>query len=219
MDLYKDIIFTHGPLDVLDHASDSFSFGGKAGIDATIKHSEENQGRINTWKKEKQPAAVINGDFPDNKIIKNYSLRLFDDNIPILIIAVNPSEDSDVIDKAKKLFRRKNQDGIFRLILAVDHTVDPADFPVVTWQVLGNTDPYRDHEYLSPLSVFIDGTIKAYRKGGFPRKWPNVVCSDNETILTIDRKWKSLGIGNFITSPSGRYSGLCRAGSDEIIIV
>ena len=42
----KDLMFTSGPLDVLDHASDNFSFGGKAGIDATIKYTEESSGRI-----------------------------------------------------------------------------------------------------------------------------------------------------------------------------
>jgi 4-hydroxy-3-polyprenylbenzoate decarboxylase len=40
-DFGTDIVFTHGPLDVLDHSSDSFSLGGKAGIDATIKLPEE----------------------------------------------------------------------------------------------------------------------------------------------------------------------------------
>ncbi|MCK7536325.1 MAG: hypothetical protein MZV63_37750 [Marinilabiliales bacterium] len=34
-------IFTRGPLDVLDHSSDTFSFGGKTGIDATEKLPEE----------------------------------------------------------------------------------------------------------------------------------------------------------------------------------
>jgi 4-hydroxy-3-polyprenylbenzoate decarboxylase len=218
VDLSKDIIFTHGPLDVLDHASDNFSFGGKAGIDATIKLSEEKAGRMNNREKGKQAVPLFNAAFPDDNIIKNFSLSLFEENIPILIIALNPSEDADVMEKAKKIFRTIDPDGIFRIILAVDHTVDPADLLMVAWQILGNTDPYRDHEYLSPLSVFIDGTIKVYRKGGFPRKWPNVVCSDNNTILTIDRKWKSLGAGNLITSPSRRYSGLCRSGSDEIII-
>ena len=43
----KDLLFTHGPLDVLDHSSDTFSFGGKLGIDATIKHPEEKTGRMN----------------------------------------------------------------------------------------------------------------------------------------------------------------------------
>ncbi|HLN54786.1 MAG TPA: menaquinone biosynthesis decarboxylase, partial [Bacteroidales bacterium] len=43
-DFQKDILFSRGPLDVLDHASDSFSFGGKAGIDATRKMPEELSG-------------------------------------------------------------------------------------------------------------------------------------------------------------------------------
>jgi 4-hydroxy-3-polyprenylbenzoate decarboxylase len=64
----------------------------------------------------------------------------------------------------------------------------------------------------------IDGTIKAYRRGVFPRKWPNIVCSDAETISLIDQKWESFGIGEFINSPSIRYKGLCRTGNDEIII-
>ena len=39
-----DLLFSSGPLDVLDHSSDNFSFGGKAGIDATIKMEEEKAG-------------------------------------------------------------------------------------------------------------------------------------------------------------------------------
>ena len=46
-DLKRDLLFSHGPLDVLDHSSDAFSFGGKLGVDATIKHPEENTGREN----------------------------------------------------------------------------------------------------------------------------------------------------------------------------
>ena len=41
-DLSRDLMFCQGPLDVLDHSSDAFSFGGKLGIDATVKHPEEN---------------------------------------------------------------------------------------------------------------------------------------------------------------------------------
>ena len=145
-------------------------------------------------------------------------IDIVEDDIPILIIAVNTSEDQNVIAKAKKLFRTNDKAGIFRLILAVDSTVDPDDLHMVAWQLLGNTDPERDHEYISPFSLFIDGTIKAYRKGGFPRRWPNVVCSDKETISAIDRRWESFGIGDFINSPSERYLPLCRTGSDAIII-
>ena len=217
VDFGKDLLFSRGPLDVLDHSSDSFSFGGKAGVDATVKHIEEDTGRNNFRQYNK--SAVFNSinNIFDRNIIKNSNLNLFKDDIPILIITVNRSEDQDVIDKVKSMFKTNDPAGIFSLIVAVDHTVDPGDLHMVAWQVLGNSDPQRDHEYISPTSVFIDGTIKAYRKGGFPRKWPNIVCSNIETISAIDQKWESLGIGPFINSPSIKNLGLCRNGTDEIV--
>jgi 4-hydroxy-3-polyprenylbenzoate decarboxylase len=60
----------------------------------------------------------------------------------------------------------------------------------------------RDHCYISGSSLLIDATIKAFRPGGFPRKWPNVVCSDPETIMAVDAKWNMLGTGEYIQSPS-----------------
>ena len=125
---------------------------------------------------------------------------------------MNRAEDADIIEKVKNIFLTNDAEKVFKLIIIVDHTVDVTDLFMVAWQLLGNSDPQRDHEFISPQSVIIDGTIKAYRKGGFPRKWPNVVCSDSETISTIDQKWDSLGIGEFINSPSTRYIRLCRRG-------
>jgi 4-hydroxy-3-polyprenylbenzoate decarboxylase len=218
VDFSVDLLFIHGPLDVLDHSSDTFSFGGKVGVDATIKHIEECTGRINT--EQDNNLAVFNNinSFFDKHLIKNFNLNLLNDNIPILIISVNRSENVDVIEKINDLFKINDPGGFFRLILAVDHTVDPGDLYMVVWQVLGNTDPQRDHKFNSTSSVLIDGTIKAYRKGGFPRRWPNVVCSNIETISAIDQKWESLGIGSLIQSPSIKNLGLCRKGTDEILI-
>jgi 4-hydroxy-3-polyprenylbenzoate decarboxylase len=218
VDFSRDLFFTHGPLDVLDHSSDNFSFGGKLGVDATVKLIEENTGRGKMAKQDYRDISKINVDFLAGNIVTNYNLSLFADNIPILIISVNRSEDEDVIEKIKNMFRLHDSEGIFRLILIVDYTVDVTDLFMVTWQLLGNTDPSRDHEIISIQSLLFDGTIKAFRKGGFPRKWPNVVSSTDETISTIDRKWESLGLGAFISSPSTRYIRLCRRGNDEILI-
>ena len=218
VDFSKDLLFSHGPLDVLDHSSDTFSFGGKLGVDATVKHIEEMTGRNNTGQ-ENNPAVLNNlNNFFDKNLIKKFNLNLFKDDIPILIVTVNRSGDGDIIEKVKNLFKTNDPAGIFRLILTVDHTVDPGDLYMVAWQLLGNSDPQRDHEYISPSSVLIDGTIKAFRKGGFTRKWPNVVCSNIETISAIDQKWDSLGLGPFIHSPSVKYQGLRRAGNDEIFV-
>jgi 4-hydroxy-3-polyprenylbenzoate decarboxylase len=218
VDIGKDLIFTHGPLDILDHSSDTFSFGGKLGVDATIKLSEESslkkeQGR-NTANPGFNEAIMLSAE----ELIKNYDYSLYKDNIPILVITVDRSDDQAVVEKVIELFRKNDEDGILRLILVLEHTVDPGNFSTVAWQILGNSDPERDHIYLLPTSVLLDGTIKAYRKGGFPRKWPNIVCSDNATISAIDEKWDSLGLGPFIQSPSVEYRELKRSGADEIVL-
>jgi 4-hydroxy-3-polyprenylbenzoate decarboxylase len=218
VDLSKDLLFSHGPLDVLDHSSDGFSFGGKLGADATIKHIEESTGRDKTARSGDREISKIKNDFLENDLIKSYNLSLFEGDIPILILSVDRSADADVIDKLKNVIRTIWPADIFRLILIVDNTVDVNDFFMVAWQILANSDPQRDHEFLSPQSLILDGTIKIYRKGGFPRKWPNIVNSGSETIATIDEKWSSFGIGEFISSPSLRYVRLYRKGADEILI-
>ena len=38
VDPRRDMLFTEGPLDVLDHAADRFAIGSKVGIDATRKN-------------------------------------------------------------------------------------------------------------------------------------------------------------------------------------
>ena len=217
-DIKRDLIFSHGPLDVLDHSSDNFSFGGKMGVDATVKQTEELSGKDNKKKTNITDREDISFNFLDSDIIKKYNLSLLMAGDPVIIISVNMSEDSEAIEKVRNLFSSNDSGSVIRLILVVDHTVDVNDFFMVSWQLLGNSDPERDHQYISPGLILIDGTIKAYRKGGFPRKWPNVVCSDDETIRSIDRKWESLELGNFIKSPSSRYLGLKRKGSDEIIM-
>jgi 4-hydroxy-3-polyprenylbenzoate decarboxylase len=216
-DFIRDLMFCQGPLDVLDHSSDAFSFGGKLGIDATIKHPEENSG---SGKKTTQAAMIPENSenlLTNSGFIEKFNIRLFGSAIPAVIVAVNRFGDHDVIEKVKTLFRNHDADGIFRLILVVDHTVDPFNLHMVAWQILGNSDPRRDHEYLNYSSLMIDGTAKIFRKGGFPRKWPNVVCSDTTTISAIDRKWDSLGFGPFIESPSELYSNLHISGKDEVI--
>lgn len=214
VDFRRDLLFSNGPLNVLDHSADSFSFGGKLGIDATVKLPEE---RIDSQyiKNDKpiQPAT----DFFDRSIIKSFNVTLFADEIPVVIVSVNRYEDRDIIKKTADLFRKHDPAGLFWLIITVDHTVNVSDLFMVAWQLLGNSDPRRDHQIITPGSYLLDATIKAFRKGGFPRKWPNIVTSDDATINSIDQKWQTLGIGDFVSSPSLKYQKLKRKGTDEII--
>lgn len=217
VEVSSDLLFTHGPLDVLDHSSDRFSVGGKAGIDATIKMSEEIL-IAHTYNSESKKEVSENHDFLDNPLIVNYNKRLVESGIPIIVVSVNRIKDKDVIEKVKDLFKTSDITCRFRLIIIVDHTVDVEDLHIVAWQLLGNSDPERDHLYVSASSLLLDGTIKLYRNGGFPRRWPNIVCSSDDTISLIDKKWDLLGLGRLITSPSLNYRTLLRAGTDEIVV-
>ncbi|MFH0841024.1 MAG: menaquinone biosynthesis decarboxylase [Bacteroidota bacterium] len=191
-DFRADLVFTSGPLDVLDHSSDTFAMGGKLGIDGTIKMPEEKRPDIDCG-------------------------RITRDDLPVTVVGVNQDESADSAEKSREGFRNRETIDRFRIILAVDHTVDMNDMHMVAWQVLGNSDPQRDIEIISGKTLYVDGTIKAYHGGRFPRKWPNVVCSDEKTIKRIDQIWESLVCGPFIPSPSMKTSGLLRGGTDEII--
>lgn len=216
-DFSRDLIFGRGPLDILDHSSDIFAFGGKLGIDAT----EKTQGEIPN---SNVISMAVSGDaFPALEKMLNTGLLIAckslssDEGTNALILSVNRAIESGIILTLTDVLRENRIGDHFKLILVVDHTVDVNDLFTVAWQVLGNSDPVRDHIYISRESLLIDATIKHFQPGGFARKWPNVVCSDHETIASVDRKWDSLGIGSFIPSPSLRNGGLKRAGNEEII--
>jgi 4-hydroxy-3-polyprenylbenzoate decarboxylase len=215
----KDLLFSRGPLDVLDHASDAFSFGGKLGVDATVKMDEESLGRKDYHPQIYSDAIATIDKIFENGIIHSYNHALLKDEIPLLILSVDRTKDADIIQKVTELLRNNNLSELFSLILIVDHTVDTGDIYYVAWQVLGNSDPQRDHTHISSSSLLIDGTIKAFRKGGFTWKWPNVVCSDEETIAAVDNMWNSLNSGTLIKSPSVKFRTLSRHGKDEISLI
>lgn len=209
VDFRSDITFNKGPLDVLDHASDNFSFGGKAGIDATVKLGEEGPSRTAL----SNTCVDVAREMVKSGMINTYN-NLDKDGLPVLIIAINPSADSSAAKSVKHYISRRIDTPC--LILAVDHTVDVNDLFMVAWQMLANTDPLRDHEFAGS-SLFLDGTIKIYGKPGFRRDWPNVVCSDQATIEKIDGIWNEIFPGGFVESPSNKYQSLLRPGKDKIL--
>lgn len=213
---FRDLFFCRGPLDVLDHSSDTFAFGGKLGIDATIKTAGEINGRNKSASTADKEFISFLKTLTDEKLISAYNIPSLASGSFILIISVNVSENPAVIAPLAEKLENTGLGSAFRLIVIVDHTVDISNLFMVSWQLLGNSDPMRDHRFISDNCLLIDGTIKLYRERGFPRQWPNVVCSDESTISETDRKWESLGTGPFIPSPSLKNKRLEREGREEI---
>ena len=50
-----------------------------------------------------------------------------------------------------------------------------------------------------------DGTLKTKELDDFYRDWPNIIVADDETIESVDEKWDTLGLGDFIPSPSLKF--------------
>ena len=55
--------------------------------------------------------------------------------------------------------------------------------------------------------LVLDGTRKTKEHDDFQRDWPNILASEEKTILHIDAIWDKLGLGKLIESPSRRYAG------------
>jgi len=212
-----DIIFSRGPLDVLDHASDTPAFGGKAGIDATIKLPEELSGRIIISGTGMTDAVTLPAQLAEKGLVMSCNSILPEKGIPVLIVSVDNQGEPGVTGRLRSFLKDCRAWETYRIILIVDYPVNVYDYYIVIWQILSNTDPLRDHEYISQSCILLDGTIKAFRPEGFPRDWPNIVCSAPETIEKIDRLWQSLGIGDSVRSPSLEMLKLLRAGTDKIV--
>ena len=205
----SDLLITRGPLDVLDHSSDRFSMGGKLGIDATTKLSEERTADYHSVPFHYlTDAEVTGGVITGMKTMAEHSL-------PVAVLTVRkPPEGLDMHRLAAALPAPLNTTGT--VIIAVDDGADADNPAMMTWLVTGNSDPARDLYHLEGGAIFIDATSKTNSLPVFPREWPNVVCSGIETIALVDRKWPEYGIGGFIKSPSLKLLPLLRPGKASV---
>lgn len=209
-----DIYFSQGPMDVLDHSCSKLGFGGKMTIDGTKKFDEE------TDEDFQFPASDLRFD---NMIltsrfseVKNVNSSLLQKNIHVLIVSIEKNRKGHVRELHEQICGLKEVEGV-KLILYVEHTVDPADLGVALWRFCNNLDPKRDSFLAQRLSqvhsdktfacMGLDGTRKTKELDNFQRDWPNIIVADDATIKSVDEKWSRLGLGDFVSSPSLKFKG------------
>lgn len=204
-----DLMIIRGPLDVLDHSSDTFSFGGKMGIDASEKMPEELHNdtvpRVATSSGLEKVAGEILLRFP--QIFMEYSVPR--NGILLLFVSKNASS-----TPADELLSMTKGLGTMVIVMLEEGTPDEVS-DMILWQVTGNTDPQRDIAVAGNVMI-IDASFKYPGKNGFRRQWPNVVVSSKKTIADIDGRWSSITGLNFIESPSAKLSAMVRGDSAEV---
>lgn len=209
-----DVYFSQGPMDVLDHSCSKLGFGGKMCIDGTKKFDEEIDETQNSDTKPQK--AAIEDALAGVDEIKMVNANLLEKEIPVLLVAVEKQRKGQLRDLHQRLCERQELEGV-KLILYVEHTVDAMDLPVALWRFCNNLDPKRDAvlvqrpSHLNSEKTFaclgLDGTIKTKELDNFQRDWPNIIVMDDATIKAVDEKWESLGLGEFLSSPSLKFKG------------
>ncbi|MEI8203399.1 MAG: menaquinone biosynthesis decarboxylase [Bacteroidota bacterium] len=206
LDPLSCIYFNKGPLDVLDHASPEFVYGGKMGIDATQKKGDVN-------------VLLENLEMNDEKMMLDFpkikSVNLGASQWGILCCQIEKAEGDSIkaFHSVLVQFLSKYCKGISTVVY-FDVDVSNLDMPTLVWFAANQTDAVRD---CWVETVKIDSKergvlgIDASRKklsDGFKRQWPQVVMSDEQTIKSIDEKWKSSIPFEFVASPSLKYKAL-----------
>ena len=203
----QDLVFSQGPVDVLDHSCSRMAFGGKMGIDATKKLPEElpkngnntHMPSVTSLNKE-----AIQELFGEVKDINDSLLSL---GISAVFISVEKNKKYHIEELNKKLFALQEFSTV-QFILYLEHTVDIKDIADAIWRFSNNIDPKRDHYPIRMENgehMGLDGTRKTKEFDDFDRDWPNILASDEKTIQRIDEIWPKLGLGDAYPSPSIKY--------------
>ncbi len=209
VDPQQDIIYTSGPMDVLDHSCSKSSFGGKMGIDATKKHPEELRADVSISNKIKaiENKEKITSQFPEIKDINDSLLSL---GVSLVVVSIEKNRKGHIKEINEQLFALDEFKNV-KVIIYLEHTIDISDLADAVWRFSNNVDPKRDSYTVegaddqSISHVGFDGTRKTKELDGFSRDWPNILANTPEVIEKVDAMWSKLGLGEFIESPSRKY--------------
>ncbi len=212
VDPQQDIIFSTGPMDVLDHSCSKAAFGGKMGIDATKKLPEEMRFEEAMPKFENKNGIAkenIKAQYPE---IKDINDSLLKENISLVFVSVEKTRKGQIAALSNALFQLPDFKNV-KIVIFLEHTIDISDMADAVWRFSNNVDPKRDAFVISvdsqeePSHVAFDGTRKTKEIDGFTRDWPNILANTKEVIEQVDEMWDKLGLGPMPISPSRKYLG------------
>lgn len=189
----RDTLTTRGPIDVLDHSSRGWGYGGKLIIDATTKRPEE----IGS------PKSSREGQAHDTALdlfmpAAETDLPTFDDVLAqrqtpdgYWIVSLNKRRPGQSRALAEAFAQHPAADGV-RHLLICDEDTDVNDLADVWWTILNNIDPERDVWAIDGLLAW-DGARKLHSEG-FVREWPPKIVMDKDIVQRVDALWHLYGL-------------------------
>lgn len=210
-DLRTDLVFSQGPIDVLDHSCSQMGFGGKLGIDGTRKLTEERLLPPVVYPVPDSEALTVERlkvDFPE---LREVNLRLIAAGIPVWIGRFEKSQPRHGLRLGEALAQHPAFAGV-KVLLLIDGEMPVQDLGDVFWRFANNTDMRRDAKVVEDAAerphLVLDASTKTAALDGFTRDWPNVIVMSDEIITRVDGRWAEYDLGPFIPSPSLKYRPL-----------
>lgn len=190
---HKNLIWSEGILDVLDHATATTGYGSKLAIDLTDIDPESASKSFVAPRTAKPYGGVL------------YFNTEFTEDFGLLILFAE-REWQERID-VEGYLRENNITGIKYVALFDNGAVGSMRPSDLLWLAAANTDPKRDIR-LSDDTLIIDARSKRPGYGDNPARFPNVVTSTPDVIRLVNERWSEYNIGELIESPSRRYRKL-----------
>ena len=190
---HRNLIWSEGILDVLDHATATTGYGSKLAIDLTEIDPESASKQFSAPRTAKPYGGV------------EYFNTEFTEELGLLLLFAE-REWHEKIDVEGYL--RENNITNIKFVALFDNgavsSMRPSD---LLWLAAANTDPKRDIS-IADDTIIIDARSKRPGYGDNPPRFPNVVTSTPDVIRMVSERWSEYGIGEFVESPSRRYRKL-----------
>ena len=190
---HKNLIWSEGILDVLDHATPTTGYGSKLAIDLT-DIAPESSATTFSAPRTAQPYGGV-----------EYFNTEFTEELGLLLLFAE-REWHEKID-VEGYLSQNNITNIKYVALFDNGAVGSMRPSDLLWLAAANTDPKRDISIAGDILI-IDARSKRPGYGDNPPRFPNVVTSTPDVIRMVSERWSEYNIGEFIESPSRRYRKL-----------
>jgi len=190
LDFKRDLFFSEGILDVLNHGSDQALYGSKLGIDITAKiegepgfgeNSSSNRSSSNL----PNPKAVVDRF----KEVKDCRILDLEVRHPVMFVAYDKTRPHQPKEFISAFFKNPGFSEISILIVLEAH-VDLQNYSAIMWKFFNNLDPKRDFHF-EREHLGIDVTRKLPEEG-YEQDWPDEIVMSQEIKDQVQGKWGKL---------------------------
>jgi len=187
--LKRDLFFSEGVLDVLNHASDHALHGSKLGVDATTKiEGEPGHG---------EPLRSASQDVPEaGRVAAHFSqltgcryIEVDASSTPVLFVALDKTRPHQGREFLEAFFAAPEFDSI-AICIVIDQPVDLDDTSLLMWKFLNNLDPRRDI-LLHGERLGIDVSRKMPEEG-YTQNWPEEIEMDAGVRARVEDRWNKI---------------------------